>query len=177
MISFKEYLNEAAKKPTMYDEINALRKTTGSVETAFQNGMINHMAAQMVKDGFFVLDSYYEPKEKQEKIKNFDGNVGVVLTDNKKEIEITYFLSSMNDFVYLGDKVTKTRVASSEKLVKILAKNSSLPVELLKSSKITVNINNKASPFGEAKAGASISIKIPRELAIKEIAKFVDKNL
>lgn len=92
-----------------------------------------------------------------------------------KETTITYYVEFFNAEVYLEKDIPK-RLQTSNKHLEILSKLTSLPLDLLKASKITINSDlTPAWKTGQAKTLFKIIIKAPKNMAFDAFSELHDR--
>lgn len=89
-----------------------------------------------------------------------------------KETTITYVVEFFHAEAYLEKGINPKKVQTSIKHLEILSKITSLPLDLLKASKVTIDSDLRpAWKTGQASTVFYINIKAPKNLAFEAISK------
>lgn len=164
MTSFRDFLMEAN-----YDIYKDLDNYVGGegikygVITLLNNEMVNNFGEKLIKNKIVKVEHLTS---------HMITTAGVLLKGTPKETTITYMVDFSNAEAYLEKDVNPKKVQTSIKHLEILSKLTSLPLDLLKASKVTIDSDlTPAWKTGQARTVFKINIKAPKNIAFDAISK------
>ena len=158
MKNFKDFLMEA-KFNTIFQDFKDYSGKDISIIQTLQNAMERDFGEKLIKNGFVKVEN----KEKMTTTAN------VTVEGNSKEVIFSYSVVYNRAEVYLENDINPKKVDSSKHLM-ILSKLTSLPMDLLKVSKVT--IISKLTPsykLGYDRSFFQINITAPKQKAYDAI--------
>ena len=159
MKNFKDLLMEAKS----YDVFKDLKDYAGkdiSVIQALQNGMERDFGEKLIKNGFVKVES---------NTGKMVTTANVIVRGNSKETFFTYSISYSNTEAYIENDINPKKVDSSKHLM-VISKLTSLPLDFLKASKVTIISElTPAYKTGQARTNFQINIIAPKQKAYDAI--------
>lgn len=162
MKNFKDFLMEA-KFNTIFQDFKDYSGKDISIIQTLQNAMERDFGEKLIKNGFVKVEN----KEKMTTTAN------VTVEGNSKEVIFSYSVVYNRAEVYLENDINPKKVDSSKHLM-ILSKLTSLPMDLLKASKVT--IISKLTPsykLGYDRSFFQINITAPKQKAYDTILSLI----
>ena len=131
-----------------------------SVIQTLQNAMERDFGEKLIKNGFV-------------KVENNTGKMvttaNVIVRGNSKETFITYSITYNNTEVYIENDINPKKVDSSKHLM-VISKLTSLPMDFLKASKVTIISElTPAYKTGQVRTNFQINIIAPKQKAYDAI--------
>ena len=131
-----------------------------SVIQTLQNAMERDFGEKLIKNGFV-------------KVENNTGKMvttaNVIVRGNSKETFITYSITYNNTEVYIENDINPKKVDSSKHLM-VIPKLTSLPMDFLKASKVTIISElTPAYKTGQVRTNFQINIIAPKQKAYDAI--------
>lgn len=164
MTSFKDFLMEA--KYDIYKDLDDYVGGEGikyGVITLLKNEMVDNFGEKLIKNKIVKVEQYTT---------RMITPTSVSLKGTPKETTITYTVNFPNTEAYLEKDVNPKKVQTSIKHLEILSKLTSLPLDLLKASKVTIDSDlTPAWKTGQAKTVFKINIKAPKNIAFDAISE------
>ena len=162
MKKFKDFLMEA-KFNTIFQDFKDYSGKDISIIQTLQNAMERDFGEKLIKNGFVKVEN----KEKMTTTAN------VTVEGNSKEVIFSYSVVYNRAEVYLENDINPKKVDSPKHLM-ILSKLTSLPMDLLKVSKVT--IISKLTPsykLGYDRSFFQINITAPKQKAYDTILSLI----
>ena len=163
MKNFKDFLMES-KFNTVFTDFKEYSGKDISVIQTLQNGMERDFGEKLIKNGFVKVES----------------NTGkmvttafVIVRGNSKETFFTYSITYNDTEAYLENDINPKKVDSSKHLM-VISKLTSLPLDFLKASKVTIISElTPAYKTGQARTDFKINITAPKQKAYDAILSLV----
>lgn len=158
MKSFKDFLMEA-KFNTVFTDFKEYSGKDISVIQTLQNAMGRDFGEKLIKNGFVKVEN----KEKMTTTAN------VTVEGNSKEVIFSYSVVYNRAEAYLENDINPKKVDSPKHLM-VISKLTSLPMDLLKASKVTTI--SKLTPsykLGYDRSFFQINITAPKQKAYDAI--------
>ena len=159
MKNFKDFLMES-KFNTVFTDFKEYSGKDISVIQTLQNAMERDFGEKLIKNGFV-------------KVENNTGKMvttaNVIVRGNSKETFITYSITYNNTEVYIENDINPKKVDSSKHLM-VISKLTSLPMDFLKASKVTIISElTPAYKTGQVRTNFQINIIAPKQKAYDAI--------
>ena len=159
MKSFKDFLMEA-KFNTVFTDFKEYSGKDISIIQTLQNAMERDFGEKLIKNGFV-------------KVETNSGKIvttaNVIVRGNSKETFITYSITYNNTEAYIENDINPKKVDLPKHLM-VISKLTSLPMDLLKASKITIISDLTPSyKLGYDRSSFQINITAPKQKAYDAI--------
>ena len=162
MKNFKDFLMEA-KFNTIFQDFKEYSGKDISVIQTLQNAMERDFGEKLIKNGFVKVEN----KEKMTTTAN------VIVRGNPKEVHFIYSIVYHRAEVYLENDINPKKVDSPKHLM-VISKLTSLPMDLLKASKVTIISEFTPSyKIGYDKSSFQINITAPKQKAYDAILSLI----
>ena len=139
------------------------------VITLLNNEMVDNFGEKLIKNKIVKVEHSSSGRVR--------ANAGTMIKGTPKETTITYMVKFYDAEVYPEKDVNPKKVQTSIKHLEILSKLTSLPLDLLKASKVTIDSSlSPAWMTGQASTTMWIYIKAPRDKAFDAISKLNSQN-
>ena len=159
MKSFKDFLMES-KFNTVFTDFKEYSGKDISIIQTLQNAMERDFGEKLIKNGFVKVES---------NTGKMVTTANVIVSGNSKETFITYSISYSNTEAYLENEKKKKKVDSSKHLM-VISKLTSLPLDFLKASKVTIISElTPAYKTGQDRTNFQINITAPKQKAYDAI--------
>ena len=159
MKSFKDFLMES-KFNTVFTDFKEYSGKDISIIQTLQNAMERDFGEKLIKNGFVKVES---------NTGKMVTTANVIVGGNSKETFFTYSITYNNTEAYLENDINPKKVDSSKHLM-VISKLTSLPMDFLKASKVTIISElTPAYKTGQAKTIFKINIIAPKQKAYDTI--------
>lgn len=159
MKSFKDFLMEA-KFNTVFTDFKEYSGKDISVIQTLQNAMERDFGEKLIKNGFVKVETNSG---------KMVTTANVIVSGNSKETFFTYSITYNNAEAYLENDINPKKVDSPKHLM-VISKLTSLPLDLLKASKVTIISElTPAYKLGYYRSSFQISITTPKQKAYDAI--------
>ena len=155
MKSFKDFLVES-KFNTVFTDFKEYSGKDISIIQTLQNAMERGCGEKWSKNGFGKVES---------NTGKMVTTANVIVRGNSKETFFTYSITYNNTEAYLENDINPKKVDSSKHLM-VISKLTSLPLDFLKASKVTIISElTPAYKTGQARTNFQINITAPKQKA------------
>ena len=159
MKNFKDFLMES-KFNTVFTDFKEYSGKDISIIQTLQNAMERDFGEKLIKNGFVKVES---------NTGKMVTTANVIVGGNSKETFFTYSITYNNTEAYIENDINPKKVDSSKHLM-VISKLTSLPMDLLKASKITIISElTPAYKTGQARTIFKINITAPKQKAYDAI--------
>ena len=159
MKNFKDFLMES-KFNTVFTDFKEYSGKDISIIQTLQNAMENDFGEKLIKNGFVKVETNSG---------KMVTTANVIVRGNSKETFITYSVSYSNTEAYIENDINPKKVDSSKHLM-VISKLTSLPMDFLKASKVTIISElTPAYKIGQARTNFQINITAPKQKAYDAI--------
>ena len=159
MKNFKDFLMES-KFNTVFTDFKEYSGKDISVIQTLQNAMERDFGEKLIKNGFVKVETNSG---------KMVTTANVTVTGNSKETFFTYSITYNNTEAYIENDINPKKVDSSKHLM-VISKLTSLPLDFLKASKVTIISElTPAYKTGQAKTIFKINIIAPKQKAYDAI--------
>ena len=159
MKNFKDFLMES-KFNTVFTDFKDYSGKDISIIQTLQNAMERDFGEKLIKNGFVKVES---------NTGKMVTTANVIVRGNSKETFITYSITYNNTEAYIENDINPKKVDSSKHLM-VISKLTSLPMDLLKASKITIISDLTPSyKLGNDRSSFQINITAPKQKAYDAI--------
>ena len=159
MKNFKDFLMES-KFNTVFTDFKEYSGKDISIIQTLQNAMERDFGEKLIKNGFVKVES---------NTGKMVTTANVIVRGNSKETFITYSVSYSNTEAYIENDINPKKVDSSKHLM-VISKLTSLPMDFLKASKVTIISElTPAYKIGQARTNFQINITAPKQKAYDAI--------
>lgn len=159
MKSFKDFLMEA-KFNTVFTDFKDYSGKDISIIQTLQNAMESNFGEKLIKNGFVKVETNSG---------KMTTTANVIVRGNPKEVIFSYSVVYSRAEVYLENDINPKKVDSPKHLM-IISKLTSLPMDLLKASKITIISDLTPSyKLGYDRSSFQINITAPKQKAYDAI--------
>ena len=159
MKNFKDFLMEA-KFNTVFTDFKDYSGKDISIIKTLENAMESDFGKKLIKNNFVKVETNSG---------KMVTTANVIVGGNPKEVNISYSVVYGGAEVYLENDINPKKVDSSKHLT-ILSKLTSLPIDLLKASKITIISDFTPSyKLGYDRSSFQINITAPKQKAYDAI--------
>lgn len=159
MKNFKDFLMES-KFNTVFTDFKEYSGKDISIIQTLQNAMENDFGEKLIKNGFVKVES---------NTGKMVTTANVIVRGNSKETFFTYSITYNNTEAYLENDINPKKVDSSKHLM-VISKLTSLPLDFLKASKVTIISElTPAYKIGQDRTNFQINITAPKQKAYDAI--------
>ena len=159
MKNFKDFLMES-KFNTVFTDFKEYSGKDISITQTLQNAMENDFGEKLIKNGFVKVES---------NTGKMVTTANVIVRGNSKETFFTYSITYNNTEAYLENDINPKKVDSSKHLM-VISKLTSLPLDFLKASKVTIISElTPAYKTGQDRTNFQINITAPKQKAYDAI--------
>lgn len=159
MKNFKDFLMES-KFNTVFTDFKEYSGKDISVIQTLQNAMESDFGEKLIKNGFVKVES---------NTGKMVTTANVIVRGNSKETFFTYSITYNNTEAYIENDINPKKVDSSKHLM-VISKLTSLPMDFLKASKITIISElTPAYKIGQTRTNFQINITAPKQKAYDAI--------
>lgn len=159
MKNFKDFLMEA-KFNTVFTDFKEYSGKDISIIQTLQNAMERDFGEKLIKNGFVKVEINSG---------KMTTTANVIVRGNPKEVNFSYSVVYYRAEVYLENDINPKKVDSPKHLM-VISKLTSLPMDLLKASKVTIISELTPSyKIGYDKSSFQINITAPKQKAYDAI--------
>ena len=159
MKTFKYFLMES-KFNTVFTDFKEYSGKDISVIQTLQNAMERDFGEKLIKNGFVKVETNSG---------KMTTTANVIVRGNSKETFITYHITYNNTEAYIENDINPKKVDSSKHLM-VISKLTSLPLDFLKASKVTIISElTPAYKTGQTRTNFQINIIAPKQKAYDAI--------
>ena len=159
MKNFKDFLMES-KFNTVFTDFKEYSGKDISIIQTLQNAMERDFGEKLIKNGFVKVETNSG---------KMVTTANVIVRGNSKETFITYNITYHNTEAYIENDINPKKVNSSKHIM-VISKLTSLPLDFLKASKVTIISElTPAYKTGQAKSIFKINIIAPKQKAYDAI--------
>ena len=159
MKNFKDFLMES-KFNTVFTDFKEYSGKDISIIQTLQNAMENDFGEKLIKNGFVKVETNSG---------KMVTTANVIVRGNSKETFITYSITYNNTEAYIENDINPKKVDSPKHLM-VISKLTSLPMDFLKASKVTIISElTPAYKIGQARTIFQINITAPKQKAYDAI--------
>ena len=159
MKNFKDFLMES-KFNTVFTDFKEYSGKDISIIQTLQNAMERDFGEKLIKNGFVKVES---------NTGKMVTTANVIVRGNSKETFFTYSVTYNNTEAYIENDINPKKVDSSKHLM-VISKLTSLPLDFLKASKVTIISELiPAYKIGQARTNFQINITAPKQKAYDAI--------